>query len=153
MSLQERIEKEYIEAYKARNADRVGVLRLLKTAVKNRLVELKRPQASLEDSEMLDVIIRQAKQRQDSVEQYTMAGRKDLADKEAAELEILREYLPKTLDAEELAAAIEAAIIKSGASGPGDMGKVIGLVMGENRGRVDGKAVSEAVRKRLSSQK
>ena len=103
-TLFEQIDVDYIKAYKAKDSVRLTVLRLLKTAVKNRLVELKRPGGSLADEEMLDIIIKEGKQRQDSIDQFTAAGRTDLADKEAAELVILKEYLPKPLSAEELAA-------------------------------------------------
>ncbi|WP_300898119.1 GatB/YqeY domain-containing protein, partial [uncultured Desulfovibrio sp.] len=98
----------------------------------------------------LDVFIREAKQRQDSIEQYTTAGRPDLAAKEEAELTILREYLPRALSPEELGAAIDAAVAELGATGPRDMGKVISAVMGACKGRADGKEVAAAVKRRLS---
>ena len=148
-TLFEQIEKDYILAYKAKDSVRLTVLRLLKTAVKNRLVELKRPGGSLADEEMLDIIIKEGKQRQDSIDQFTAAGRTDLADKEAAELVILKEYLPKPLSAEELAALIDATVAEVGATSPKDMGKVISAIMAGYKGRVDGKALSEAVKKRL----
>ena len=150
MSLFEQIEKEYIHAYKARNAVRLTVLRMLKTAVKNRLVDLRRPGGSLSDEEMLDVIIKEGKQRQDSIEQYRAANRADLADKEAAELEILQEYLPKALSPEELAAVSETTAAELQAAGPKDMGRVISAIMGSYKGRVDGKALSEAVKQHLA---
>ncbi|MDY3809064.1 GatB/YqeY domain-containing protein [Desulfovibrio sp. PG-178-WT-4] len=150
MSLFEQIEKEYIQAYKAKDAVRLTVLRLLKTAVKNRLVDLRRPGGSLSDEEMLDVIIKEGKQRQDSIEQYRAANRADLADKEAAELKILQEYLPKALSPEELTAVIETTVAELQAAGPKDMGRVISAIMGSYKGRVDGKALSEAVKQRLA---
>ena len=150
MSLFEQIEKEYIHAYKARNAVRLTVLRMLKTAVKNRLVDLRRPGGSLSDEEMLDASIKEGKQRQDSIEQYRAANRADLADKEAAELEILQEYLPKALSPEELAAVIETTAAELQAAGPKDMGRVISAIMGSYKGRVDGKALSEAVKQHLA---
>ena len=150
MSLFEQIEKEYIQAYKAKDAVRLTVLRLLKTAVKNRLVDLRRPGGSLSDEEMLDVIIKEGKQRQDSIEQYRAANRADLADKEAAELKILQEYLPKALSPEELTAVIETTVAELQATGPKDMGRVISAIMGSYKGRVDGKALSEAVKQRLA---
>lgn len=149
-ALFEQIDKDYIRAYKAKDSVRITVLRLLKTAVKNRLVDLKRPGGALSDEEMLDLIIKEGKQRQDSIDQYTSANRADLADKEAAELEILKEYMPKPLGAEELAALIDATVTAVGASSPKDMGKVISAIMAGHKGRVDGKALSEAVKKRLS---
>ena len=97
---------------------RLTVLRLLKTAVKNRLVDLCRPGGTLDDAEMLDLIIKEGKQRQDSIEQYTSAGRQDLADKEAAELAVIQSYLPKPLTEEELTALIDATIAEVGATSP-----------------------------------
>ena len=150
MSLFETIEKDYVQAYKAKDAVRLTVLRLLKTAVKNRLVDLCRPGGTLDDAEMLDLIIKEGKQRQDSIEQFTAANRPDLAEKEAAELSILKDYLPEPLSEEELAAAIDAAIAALGVTNMSGMGKVIQSVMGDYKGRVDGKAVSAAVKARLS---
>ena len=100
--------------------------------------------------EMLDVIIKEGKQRQDSIEQYRAANRADLADKEAAELKILQEYLPKALSPEELTAVIETTVAELQAAGPKDMGRVISAIMGSYKGRVDGKALSEAVKQRLA---
>ena len=99
---------------------------------------------------MLDVIIKEGKQRQDSIEQYRAANRADLADKEAAELKILQEYLPKALSPEELTAVIETTVAELQAAGPKDMGRVISAIMGSYKGRVDGKALSEAVKQRLA---
>ena len=149
MSLQEKIEKEYIEAYKAHQADKVGVLRLLKSAVKNRLVDLKRPGGVLTDQEMLDVILKQAKQRTDSIEQYTAAGRNDLANKEEIELEILKTWLPRTLSQDELTAVIEKIIDSTGAAGPRDMGKVMKELTANYAGQIDGKTASGLVRELL----
>ena len=145
MSLTTRIEQDYIAAYKAKDALRLGVLRLLKTAAKNLQVELMRP---VTDEELATVV--QAKQRQDSIEQFTAANRPDLAEKEAAELSILKDYLPEPLSEEELAAAIDAAIAALGVANMSGMGKVIQSVMGDYKGRVDGKAVNAAVKARLS---
>lgn len=150
MTLNERIEKEYIEAYKAKQQLKLDVLRLLKTAIKNLLVEHKNSGGTLSDAEIMDVLLRQAKQRQDSIEQFRAAKRDDLADKEAAELQILQEYLPSQLSPEELVAAIDAAIQATGASKPQDMGKVMAAIMEQYKGRVDGKMLSASVRERLA---
>lgn len=150
MTLSERIEKDYVAAYKAKEQLKLDVLRLLKTAAKNMLVELRRPGGGLSDEEMTDVLLRQAKQRQDSIEQYRAAGRDDLADREAAELTVLREYLPQPLSREELDAVVEAAVAETGAASPKDMGAVMNAVMSKYKGRVDGKALSAAVRARLA---
>ncbi len=150
MTLNERIEKDYLAAYKAKEKLKLDVLRLLKSAAKNLLVELKRSNGSLDDAEMMDVLLRQAKQRQDSITQYRDAGRDDLADREAAELVILQEYLPAMLTEQELQAAITKAISDTGATAPQDMGKVMNAIMAEYKGRVDGKELSAKVRASLA---
>lgn len=151
MSLGTQIEKDYISAYKARENLRVSVLRMLKTSIKNRLVELCRPGGQLTDEEVLDVIIREAKQRRDSIAEYTKAGREDLAAREADELTVLETYLPKALSDEELAAVIEETIATTGAKGPQDMGKIMGQLMKAYKGRVDGGKLSAAVKERLAA--
>ena len=150
MTLYERLDKEYITAYKAHETEKVGVLRLLKSAVKNKLVDLKRPGGVLSDEEMLEVILKQAKQRTDSIEQYTAANRKDLADKEAAELKILEEWLPAKLSTTQLEEAIRTTIGKIGASSMKDMGKVMREVLSAYPGQVDGKEVYEKVKEILT---
>ena len=148
MSLLSRIEKEYITAYKAKEEVTISVLRLLKTALKNRRVELKR---DLEEDEVMDVVARQAKQRQESIDQFSAAGRDDLAAKEAEELVVLKGYLPEALTPEELEKAVDDAIAATGASDMKDMGRVMQAVLGAHKGRADGKAVSALVRSRLAS--
>ncbi len=150
MMLSERIEADYLVAYKSKDALRVGVLRLLKTAAKNLQVELMRP---ITDEELIAVVQKQAKQRQDSIEQFSAAGRDELARKEADELCVLQEYLPRPLSPEELAAAVDTAIEATGTTDMSGMGKVIQAVLAEYRGRADGKLVSEAVRRRLQAGK
>ena len=149
MTLSERIERDYLNAYKARDQQRLDVLRLLKTAVKNRQVELRQSLTPLDDAAMLDIIGKQAKQRQDSIEQFTSAGREDLAAKEAAEMVILKEYLPEALSPEALEAAVDAAIAAVGATGMKQMGAVMQAVMSAHQGQVDGKALSALVKARL----
>ena len=146
MSIAEQIDKDYIEAYKAKQQVRLGTLRLLKTAAKNKQVELMHP---LSDDEYLSVIMHELKQRQDSIEQYTSAGRADLAEKEAAEAEVLKVYLPAQLTPEELEAVVERVVAPLLDGGMKNMGKAISTIMAEYKGRVDGKAVSAAVKARL----
>ena len=146
MSFAEQIEKDYIQAYKAKDQVRLGTLRLLKTAAKNKQVELMRP---LEDDDYMNVILRELKQRQDSIEQFTAAGRADLAEKEAAEAAVLQAYLPAQLSEEELAEVVEKACAPLLEGGMKNMGKAISAIMAEYKGRVDGKAVSAAVKARL----
>ncbi|WP_243311140.1 GatB/YqeY domain-containing protein [Fundidesulfovibrio agrisoli] len=148
MNLQEQIEKDFLSAYKAKEEVRVAVLRMLKTAIKNRQVELLRP---LTDEEILEVIGRQVKQRLESIEQFRQGGRAAMAEREEAELAVLKAYMPTQLTPEETAAAVDAAIAETGASGPKEMGKVMQAVMARFKGRIDGKAVSEIVKARLSS--
>lgn len=148
MSIQGRIESDYIAAYKAKDTVRLAVLRHLKTAAKNREVELMRP---LTDDDMLDLISKQLKQRKDSIEQYEKHGRSDLAAVEIAEHAVLVDYMPQPLTEAELASAIDRLVVETGASGPKDMGKVMAALTLGFKGRYDGKKASEAVRSRLSS--
>ncbi|TVR00728.1 MAG: GatB/YqeY domain-containing protein [Desulfovibrionales bacterium] len=148
MSLLERIERDFLAAYKNKDTDLVAVLRMLKTAAKNRHVEIQRP---LTDDEVLDLVLKQIKQRQESIDMYSKAGREELAAKEAAELQLLRAYQPQPLSEGELTTLIETLIAEQGAASIKDMGRVIQAIMNTHKGRVDGKAVSELVRNRLSS--
>ena len=148
MSLSERIEKDYVTAFKAKKTDEVAVLRMLKAAVKNKQVDLRR---ELTDSEILDVLAKQVKQRQESIDQFRAAGRVDLAEIEEREHLILRTYLPTALSSTELEEAVALTIQTLGASGMKDMGKVMNAILGEHAGRVDGKELSALVRAKLSS--
>ena len=146
MSIADQIDKDYIQAYKAKDQVKLGTLRLLKTAAKNRQVELMRP---LEDDDYMNVLLREVKQRQDSIEQYNAAGRADLAEKEAAEVAVLQAYLPAQLSEEELAEVVEKTVAPLLDGGMKNMGRAISAIMAEYKGRVDGKAVSAAVKARL----
>ena len=148
MSIQGRIESDYIVAYKAKDTVRLAVLRHLKTAAKNREVELLCP---LNDDDLLDLISRQLKQRKDSIEQYEKHGRGDLAAVEVAEFAVLQDYMPMPLSQAELLEIIDRLVAETGASGPKDMGKVMQALTLGYKGRYDGKMASEAVRSRLSS--
>ncbi len=148
MSLLERLEQDYVTAYKAKDQVRLGVLRLLKTAIKNMQVEKMR---SPEDADVLIVLQRQAKQRQESIDQYNAAGRPDLADREAAELAVLQAYLPRPYTAEELDEAVSRALESTGVTALSGMGRVVQHVLAGAQGRADGKRVSAAVRTRLQN--
>lgn len=148
MTIQVRIESDYIVAYKAKDTVRLAVLRHLKTAAKNREVEVLRP---LTDDDLLEIIARQIKQRRESIEQYEKHGRTELAAVEAAELIVLQDYMPSSLTEAELAEAIDRLVSETGAQGPKDMGKVMQALTQAYKGRYDGKKASEAVRARLSS--
>lgn len=148
MSLSARLEKDYLTAFKAKKTDEVAVLRMLKAAVKNKQVDLRR---ELTDGEILDVVAKQVKQRQESIDQFRAAGRIDLAEIEEREHLILRAYLPTALSVQELEEAVTMTIQNVGASGMKDMGKVMNAILGEHAGRVDGKELSALVRAKLSS--
>lgn len=143
-----RIASDYTSAYKAREQQRLDVLRLLKTAMTRLEKELKR---DLTDEDAMQVLLKEAKQRKDSIDEFTKAGRQDLADKEAAELAILEQYLPTPLTTAELEAAVDEAITETGASSMKDMSSVMQRVMQQHKGRVDGKSVSALVRSRLGA--
>ena len=147
MSLAEDVNRAITEGMKAKDAPRLVALRMLKAAMMNREVERGRP---LDDDEARQVVSTLVKQRRDSIEQFTKGGRKDLVDKETAEIQVLEGYLPPGVDAAELEKAVDSAIASTGATSPKDMGKVMKAVMADLTGKtVDGKAVNELVRRKL----
>jgi len=147
MSLSTQLGTDITAAMKARDTNRLAALRMLKAAVVNRGVEKGR---DLEDAEILQVVASLVKQRRDSIEQFEKAGRNDLVEKEAAEIAVLEAYLPPAASAEEVDAAVDAAIAEAGATSPADLGKVMKLVMPKLAGKnADGKAVNAAVRRKL----
>lgn len=146
MSLKDRLSEETTAALRAGEKIRLSTLRLLSAAVKNREVELRHP---LDDDEFVEVATREAKRRREAIEAYENAGREDRAGTEREELGVLEEYLPAGLTDQEVDALIDQAIARTGAAGPGDMGKVMSSVMAEAKGRADGRAVQARVRNRL----
>jgi uncharacterized protein YqeY len=147
MSLSERIQKDLTEAMKSKEDLRLSVLRMMKSAIKNKEIEKIRP---LDDSEALQVLQTLVKQRKESVEQFTKGGRNDLADKETREIAIIEAYLPAAASQADLDSAINAAITETGASSPKQMGAVIKAAKEKLTGKtVDGKALSDRVRARL----
>jgi uncharacterized protein YqeY len=147
MSLQTDIESAMRAAMKARDAVRVSTLRLAMAAAHNRQIELGH---ELTDAEVVEVLDRQVKQRRESIELYRQGGRPELADAEEAELAILREFLPEPMTEAEIERLARDAVAATGASGPADMGRVMGVLVPQTKGRADGKAVSELVRRLLS---
>ena len=148
MSLEQKITGNIAQAMKAKDQAQLSTLRMLKAALMNKSVEKNR---ALEPAEELQVVASLVKQRRDAIEQFTAGGRTDLAAKEQAEIVILEGYLPPAVSAEELDRAVAQAIAETGASGAKDLGKVMKAVMATLAGKtVDGKAVSEAVRAKLS---
>ena len=142
------VNKAITDAMKARDQMTLGTLRMLKTALTMKEVEKGR---GLEPAEDLQVVASMVKQRRDSIEQFTKGNRLDLAEKETQEIAILERFQPPAARADEITAAVEAAVASTGASSAKDLGKVMKAAIAELAGKTaDGKAVSEAVRKRLS---
>ena len=149
MNLAEQITSDMTAAMKAKDPDRLSTLRMVKSNLMNRKIE---KGGELTDDEVMKALQSLVKQRRDSIEQYRSAGRNELADKEAAEIAVIEAYLPKGASPEEIAAAVDAAVDESGATSMKDMGAVMKLSLAKLEGRsVDGRAVSEAVKARLSS--
>ncbi len=148
MTLLDQIHADLKEAMRARDSVRLGALRLILTAVKNKEKEVKR---ELEEKEVIQIISNQIKQRKDSIEQYKKGGREDLVEKEEQELKILQAYMPEQLSEEELKKLVEETIKEVGATTAKDLGKVMKAIMPKVAGRADGKEVNQLVRTYLSS--
>jgi uncharacterized protein YqeY len=149
MSLNDKVAADITAAMKAKDAARLSALRMLKAAIMNKGVEKGR---DLEDAEVLQVVSSLVKQRRDSIEQFSKAGRTDLVEKETGEVAVLEAYLPPAATPEQIDAAVAEAIAETGASAAKDMGKVMKAVMPKLAGKnADGKAVNEAVRRKLGA--
>jgi len=149
VSLNEKIGSDITAAMKAKDAPRLSALRMLKAAVMNKGVEKNR---ELEDAEVLQVVAALVKQRRDSIEQFGNAGRTDLVAKESGEIAVLEAYLPPAASAEEIDAAVAAAITETGAASQKDIGKVMKAVMPKLAGKhADGRTINEAVRRKLGA--
>ena len=147
MTLIERISKDIADAMRAREQTRLAALRMAKAALMNSEVQRGR---ALEEPEAQQVIASLIKQRRDSIDQFKKGGREDLAEKEAAEIVVLEAYVPPPVSAADIDAAVDAAIAETGASSAKDLGRVMKAVMNGLAGRtVDGKAINEAVRRKL----
>jgi len=150
MSIPEQIQKDMTDAMKSRDERRLSALRMVKTALKNREIDKRAP---LDDKEALQVLSTLVKQRKDSIEQFTKGGRMELADKEKAELALIESYMPKAVGEDEIISAVRATIAEMGSPTIKDMGTVMKNVMAKfsaSAARVDGKQVSEAVKRELS---
>jgi uncharacterized protein YqeY len=145
-TLLERIETAMRDAMRGRDAARTSTLRMAMAAATNRRIELGR---ELTDDEMVDVLTRQVKQRRESIDLYRTGGREDRAAAEEQEIAVLAEFLPRQLTDAELDGLVGEAIAVTGASGPRDLGRVMGWLAPRTRGLADGRAVSERVRRRL----
>ncbi len=147
MSLKERITEDMKTAMRAKDAERLGTIRMLLAAVKQKEVD---ERVEVDDAALVGIVDKLIKQRKDAISQFTAAGRQDLADKESAELLVLEAYLPARLSSQEIDAAVAAIVAELGAKGPGDMGKVMGTVKAQLAGKADMGLVSAAVKKALS---
>jgi uncharacterized protein YqeY len=148
MDLIEQLEADLGEAMKLRDEVRTTTLRLLKSALKNYQIELGH---DLTMQEALSVLQKEAKKHQDSIKQYEAADRDDLANEEKAELEVIEKYLPEQMSLEELEKIVEEAISSLNASGPSDMGKVIGMVRAKTEGKADGSMIAEIAKQKLAN--
>lgn len=148
MSFKGKVDQGMIQALKAKDTIRVSALRMLKSGLHNREIDLKR---ELDEPEFLQLLSSMVKQRKDSIEQFEKGGRVDLVEKEKAELAVIEEFLPSQLSEADLDAAIAEAIRESGAAGIRDMGKVMKVLMPKLTGRADGKMVGDKVKARLSA--
>ncbi|MEY3992786.1 MAG: hypothetical protein RIS04_1549 [Pseudomonadota bacterium] len=147
MSLKDQITEDMKTAMRAKDSERLGTIRLLQAAMKQKEVD---ERITLDDAGVVAIVDKLIKQRKDSIAAFEGAGRQDLADKEKAEMAVLQVYLPARLSAEEVAAEVQAIVAEIGAKGPGDMGKVMGAVKAKLAGKADMGEVSSAVKAALA---
>ncbi len=145
--LERRVEEALYRAMKARDMERVSALRNIRARLQNRAIEKRAP---LEDADVIGVLSTLAKQRRESIEQFRAGGRDDLVAKEEAELRVIQEFLPAQMDEAQLREAVAEAIREVGATGPRDLGRVMGVLMPRVRGRADGKRVNALAREMLA---
>jgi len=146
--LRQRIESDMKAALRAKDKDRLGTIRLILAAIKQREID---ERTTLSDTDILAVLDKMTKQRRDSITQFEQAGRQELADKETAEVAVIQEYLPAALSEAEIDAAIAEAIAASDATSPQDMGKIMGLLKPRLQGRADMGLVSRKVKEKLNT--
>ena len=150
MSLKDRIGEEIKSAMKAKDKIRLETVRGIKKAILEKEVALRpKGQDSLTEEQEIELLVQQAKQRRDSIEQYQQAGREDLAAKEAQELTIIESYLPQQLDDEQLNSILDEIITSVGATSAKDLGKVMGVAMKQLKGKADGKKIQALVKNKL----
>lgn len=147
MSLKDRITDDMKAAMRAKDSERLGTIRMLTAAMKQKEVD---ERVALDDTAVVAIVDKLIKQRKDSIEAFEKAGRQDLADKEKSESAVLQAYLPARLSAEEVAAEVRAIVAETGAKGPGDMGKVMGAAKARLAGKADMGQVSAAVKAALA---
>ena len=149
MSLKEQITEDMKAAMRAKDSARLGTIRLLTAAMKQKEVD---ERIELTDANVLAIIEKMIKQRKDSISQFEAGGRQDLADKEKAELEVLSAYMPAAMSTDEISAAVAAAVAETGAAGAQDMGKVMAVLKPKLAGRADMTTVSALVKRALTAQ-
>ncbi|TCZ75589.1 GatB/YqeY domain-containing protein [Paenibacillus albiflavus] len=147
MSLSERLNEEMKQAMKSQDKFKLSVIRMVRSAIKNIEIDQRK---TLDDNEVLEVLSREIKQRKDSLQEFSKAGRDDLTVNLEAEIAILMEYLPQQLTEEEVKAIVQQTIQEVGASSKADMGKVMGALMPKVKGKADGKIVNQFVQQLLS---
>jgi uncharacterized protein YqeY len=150
MTIAEKINKDITDAMRARDEHRLTTLRMMKTGIRNREIDKRSP---VDDQETIQILSTMIKQRKDSIEQFTKGGRQELADKEAAEIKMIEDYMPKAAGEEEVTATVRATIVEMGTVTMKDMGTVMKNTMAKFQAsgtRVDGKVVSEAVKRELA---
>ncbi|KQX86960.1 GatB/YqeY domain-containing protein [Variovorax sp. Root473] len=147
MTLKEQITEDMKTAMRAKDSERLATIRLLLAAMKQKEVD---ERVELDDATVIAIVDKMVKQRKDSIAAFTTGGRADLADKEAAEIKVLEVYQPQRMSADEVANAVKAIVVELGAAGPGDMGKVMGVVKTRLAGKADMGQVSAAVKAALT---
>ena len=147
MSLRDRINDDMKAAMRAKDSERLGTIRMLLAAAKQREVD---ERITLDDTQLVAIVDKLIKQRKDSITAFTQGGRQDLADKEAAEVRVLEAYLPQRMSADEVNAAVAALVASLGASGPGDMGRVMAAAKAQLGGQAEMALVSAAVKQALA---
>lgn len=148
MPLIERIETRFKESMKAKDAEALSTYRMLRSELKNASIEKRKP--ALDDDEALEVVSRELKKLKDSLQDFTSAGRDDLAEKARKEIALLTEFMPEQMSEDEVRAAVKEAIASAGASAPSDFGRVMGAVMKQVKGRADGALVTKVAKEELS---
>ncbi|OPA78405.1 aspartyl-tRNA amidotransferase [Paenibacillus selenitireducens] len=146
MNLSERLNEDMKQAMKSQDKFKLSTIRMVRSAIKNLEIDLKR---TLNDDEVLEILSREIKQRKDSLQEFNKAGRDDLAVNLHAEIEIISQYLPAQLSEEEIKVIVQQTIQETGASSKADMGKVMSALMPKVKGRADGKLVNQAVQQFL----
>ena len=147
MTLSEQINQDFIEALKNKDSKKLSVLRMLKSSIKNSEIALKK---MLDDTEVTKILQHEVKQRRDSIESFSAAGRNELAEKEKEEIKYLEKYLPKQLSEDELTVVLQNVISETGAKSMADLGKVMSLAMAKVSGRADGNTASKKAKELLT---